>query len=292
MSGPARAELGILGGSGLYALAGLEGAREIEVDTPFGSPSDRLVVGRLEGKEVAFLARHGRDHTIPPGEIPYRANVYALKALGVERILSASAVGSMKLEYRPRDVVIPTQFLDRTHGRAASFFGQGIVAHVSMAEPTCREVRAALAAGARGAGGTVHEGGTYLCIEGPAFSTRAESFLYRSWGVDVIGMTNATEARLAREAEICYGSLALVTDYDCWHEEEEAVTVEMLLGHLRANARLAADALRAACAALPPRGDACGCGRALDTAIVTAPHAISGEARARLAAILDRRGRG
>lgn len=291
MSGPARAELGILGGSGLYALAGLEGAREIEVDTPFGRPSDRLVTGRLEGKDVAFLARHGRDHTIPPGEIPYRANVYALKSLGVERILSASAVGSMKIEYRPRDVVIPDQFLDRTRGRASTFFGEGIVAHVSMADPTCREVRAALAAGVRTAGGTAHEGGTYLCIEGPAFSTRAESLLYRSWGVDVIGMTNATESRLAREAEICYGSLALVTDYDCWHEEEEVVTVEMLLGHLRANARLAAEALRAACAALPPRGAGCACGRALEAAIVTAPHAIPRETRERLAAILAGRGR-
>jgi 5'-methylthioadenosine phosphorylase len=283
--------LGILGGSGLYDLAGLEGAREIEVETPFGRPSDRLVTGRLAGKEVAFLSRHGRDHTIPPGEIPYRANVYALKSLGVERILSASAVGSMKIEYRPEDVVIPDQFLDRTRGRASSFFGEGIVAHVSMADPTCREVRAALAAGVRSAGGTVHEGGTYLCIEGPAFSTRAESVLYRSWGVDVIGMTNATESRLAREAEICYGTLALVTDYDCWHEEEEPVTVEMLLGHLRANARLAAEALRAACAALPPRGAGCGCGRALEAAIVTPPHAVSPEARARLAAILARYGR-
>lgn len=288
MSGPARAELGILGGSGLYALAGLEGAREIDVDTPFGRPSDRLVVGRLEGRDVVFLARHGRGHTIPPGEIPYRANVYALKSLGVERILSASAVGSMKVEFRPEDVVIPDQFLDLTRGRPSTFFGNGIVAHVSMADPTCREVRAALAAGVRTAGGAAHEGGTYLCIEGPAFSTRAESLLYRSWGVDVIGMTNATESRLAREAEICYGSLALVTDYDCWHEEEAAVSVEMLLGHLRANARLAAEALRAACAALPPRGAGCGCGRALEAAIVTARHAIPPEARTRLAAILRR----
>ena len=291
MTSPVRAETGILGGSGLYALAGLENPSEIEMETPFGVPSDPIVVGSLGGRPVAFLARHGRDHTLLPGEIPYRANVYAMKMLGVERILSASAVGSLKIEIRPRDVVVPDQFVDRTRGRASTFFGEGIVAHVSMAEPTCPELRGALEGAVRGCGGTLHAGGTYLCMEGPAFSTRAESRLYRSWGMDVIGMTNATEARLAREAEICYATLALVTDYDCWHEEEGAVTVEMLLGHLRANARLAADAIRAALGALPARGEGCGCGHALRDAIVTRPDCVPPETRMRLAAILrDREG--
>jgi 5'-methylthioadenosine phosphorylase len=287
---PDRAEIGILGGSGLYAMAGLEDPREIQVETPFGFPSGSLIVGRLGGRAVAFLARHGRNHNLLPGEIPYRANVCAMKQLGVKRILSASAVGSMKVEYRPRDVVIPDQFVDRTRNRLSTFFGDGVVAHVSMADPTCPEVRRALAAAARQAGGTVHEGGAYLCMEGPAFSTRAESFLYRSWGMDVIGMTNSTEARLAREAGVCYATMALVTDYDCWHEEEETVTVEMLLGHLRANARLAAETIATAVGTLPPRGGGCTCPRSVRDAIVTPQDSIPVETRRRLAVILGDEG--
>jgi 5'-methylthioadenosine phosphorylase len=271
-------------------MAGLEDPREVRMETPYGAPSDPLVTGRLAGRPVAFLARHGRDHTLLPGEIPYRANLYAMKMLGVERIVSASAVGSLKLELRPRDVVVPDQFVDRTRGRASTFFGEGIVAHVSMADPTCPELRGILVGAVRGSGGTVHDGGTYLCMEGPAFSTRAESILYRSWGMDVIGMTNATEARLAREAQICYASLALVTDYDCWHEEEGPVSVDMLLGHLKANAALAAEAIRAAVATLPRRGPACRCGQALRDAVVTSRDAVPPETRARLAAILGEEG--
>ncbi len=283
-----RAEIGILGGSGLYALAGVDGGREVRVPTPFGEPSDAILVGRLEGREVAFLARHGRDHTLLPGEINYRANLYALKLLGVERILSASAVGSMKETYRPRDVVLPDQFLDRTRSRASTFFGGGVVAHVALADPVCPVTREALGRAAAEAGAAAHLGGTYVCIEGPAFSTRAESHAYRALGVDVIGMTNATEAKLAREAEICYATLALVTDYDCWHESEESVNVEALLGHLRANASLAAETLRRTVASLPGSRSGCACSTALTDALITPPEAIPEDARRRLAAILAR----
>ena len=214
------AEIGLFGGSGLYALAGVEDRQEIEVETPFGKPSDAFVVGGLAGRRVAFLARHGRGHRILPHEINYRANVWAMKSLGVTRILSASAVGSLRETIEPRHVLTPDQFVDRTRGRAATFFGEGIAAHVGFADPVCAELRQRIADAARASGAVVHGEGTYLCMEGPAFSTRAESHLYRSWGLDVIGMTNLTEAKLAREAEICYGTLALVTDFDCWHEEE------------------------------------------------------------------------
>jgi 5'-methylthioadenosine phosphorylase len=282
------ASIGLIGGSGLYALAGLAGAREVAVATPYGSPSDALVVGSLGDTRVAFLARHGRNHRLLPSEINYRANVYAMKSLGVERILSASAVGSMKATIHPRDVVVPDQFIDRTHRRVATFFGDGIAAHVAFADPVCPETRRVLCDAAVASGATAHDGGTYVCMEGPAFSTRAESHLYRSWGVDVIGMTNLTEAKLAREAEICYATLALVTDYDCWHEDEAEVSVTGVLENLRANAALAAATLRAAVLALPRERGACGCGGALAQAIITPADAIAPEARARLGVLLDK----
>jgi 5'-methylthioadenosine phosphorylase len=277
----------IIGGSGLYALAGLEDAREISVDTPFGPPSDAILVGGLAGRSVAFLARHGRHHKLLPTEVNYRANIYALKSLGVERIFSASAVGSMSEAIHPRDVVLVDQFIDRTRQRPATFFGGGLAAHVAFADPVCPVVRTRMLEAARSLGASAHDGGTYLCIEGPAFSTRAESLLYRSWGVDVIGMTNLPEARLAREAEICYATLALVTDYDCWHEEEEDVSVVALLDNLKANSALAARVIGAAIAALPDRRAAeCGCGEALQHGLITAREAISEETVQRLKPIL------
>jgi 5'-methylthioadenosine phosphorylase len=282
------ASIGLIGGSGLYGLAGLTDARELDVSTPFGPPSDAVFVGTLGDRSVAFLARHGRSHRLLPGEINYRANIYAMKALGVERILSASAVGSMKEAVHPRDVVVPDQFIDRTQQRRATFFGDGIAAHVALADPICPETRRVLGEAARRAGATVHDGGTYLCMEGPAFSTRAESRLYRSWGVDVIGMTNLTEAKLAREAEICYATLALVTDYDCWHEDEADVSVTGVLENLRANAALAAAALRDAVTALPHSRRSCACGDALAQAIITPVDAMTPEARARLGVLLDK----
>ena len=288
MSGGPRARIGIVGGSGLYELAGLEGFEEVRLETPFGAPSDAYLVGRIEGRGVAFLARHGRAHQLLPSEINYRANVYGFKLLGVERILSASAVGSMKEEIRPRDLVLPDQFVDRTRGRASTFFGGGIVAHVMFADPVCPETRRILLESARREGATAHDGGTYLCMEGPAFSTRAESRLYRSWGVDVIGMTNLEEAKLSREAEICYATVALVTDFDCWHEEEEDVTIGAVLENLRANSRLAAAVLRRTALELPERRAACGCGSALEHAIITRRDAIPAEARERLRAIVGR----
>jgi 5'-methylthioadenosine phosphorylase len=287
VSAPAAA-IGLIGGSGLYALAGLEDACEVTVSTPFGSPSGALLLGRVGDRAVAFLARHGRNHRLLPGEINYRANVYAMKALGVSRILSASAVGSMKETVRPRDVVVPDQFIDRTQRRIATFFGDGIAAHVGFADPVCPETRKTLFDAAKAAGATAHDGGTYLCMEGPAFSTRAESQLYRSWGVDVIGLTNLTEAKLAREAEICYATLALVTDYDCWHEEEADVSIAGVLENLRANAALAAATLRAAVTALPETRAACECGDALRYAIITPPEEIATDTRARLGVLLDK----
>ncbi len=285
MSALPRARVGILGGSGLYRLAGLDGFDEVRVETPFGAPSDAFLVGSVEGRGVAFLARHGRAHQLLPSEINYRANVYAFKLLGVERILSASAVGSMKERIRPRDFVLPDQFVDRTRGRASTFFGGGVVAHVMFADPVCPEARAVLLEAARHEGATTHDGGTYLCMEGPAFSTRAESRLYRSWGVDVIGMTNLQEAKLSREAEICYATVALVTDFDCWHEEEADVTIGAVLDNLRANAALAAAVLRRAAIELPEERVRCGCGRALEHAIITRRDAIPAAARERLRAI-------
>ena len=230
-----RADIAVIGGSGLYEMDGLEHVRETRVSTPFGRPSDAVILGTLSGRRVAFLSRHGRGHRISPSMINYRANVYALKSLGVTRIFSVSAVGSMKERIHPGHMVLPDQFIDRTTRRLSTFFDQGLVAHVTFADPVCRVLASQLGDAARSMGATFHVGGTYLCIEGPQFSTKAESSLYRQWGVDVIGMTNATEAKLAREAEICYATLALVTDYDCWHQSEEPVSVEAILSVMHAN---------------------------------------------------------
>jgi 5'-methylthioadenosine phosphorylase len=228
----------------------------------------------LEGRRIAFLARHGRGHTLLPTEINFRANIFALKSIGVKRILSASAVGSMKEKIKPRDIVLVDQFIDRTHQRPVTFFGEGLAVHISFADPICPVVRAAMLQAAAKNGATVHDGGTYLCMEGPAFSTRAESMLYRSWGVDVIGMTNLQEAKLAREAEICYATMAMVTDYDCWHEDEEDVSVSSVIDNLKANSKLAAATLRAAVGSLPSERSGCGCGEALKFGIITPKEAI------------------
>ena len=278
----------IVGGSGLYKLAGLADVEEISVDTPFGPPSDQLLVGSIEGRRVAFLARHGRGHGLLPGEVNYRANTFALKRIGVQRILSASAVGSMREEIRPRDVVLIDQFLDRTRGRPSTFFGCGLVAHVSFADPVCSALRRAMLAAARKDGVQAHDGGCYVCIEGPAFSTRFESELYRSWGVSVIGMTNLQEAKLAREAEMCYATLAMVTDYDCWHDDEQDVTVEGVLGHLKANAGMAARVLRDTIHGFSEEDGACDCARALAGAIITPREEIPAETKDRLAPIVGK----
>jgi 5'-methylthioadenosine phosphorylase len=278
----------IIAGSGFYELAGLEEVQELRRETPFGAPSDKIVVGRLGDARVAFMARHGTGHRLLPSEINHRANIFALKTLGVERILSASAVGAMREEIRPRDVVVIDQFIDRTAHRPATFFGEGIAAHVTFADPVCPEIHAVLVRAAKTATSRVHDSGTYVCIEGPAFSSRAESRLYRSWGADVIGMTNLQEAKLAREAEICYATLALVTDYDCWHDGEEDVSVAGVLDNLRANQQVAAGVLREAVRTLPARGAGCGCGDALRDAIITSRDAIPRETRERLQPLLGR----
>ncbi len=278
----------VIAGSGFYELSGIEDAREVRVDTPFGSPSSTLVVGGLGGVTLAFLARHGTQHSLLPSEINHRANVFALKSIGVERIVSASAVGSMRESIRPRDVVIVDQFIDRAAHRPATFFGGGIAAHVAFADPLCPETRAALVASSKANGVALHDGGTYVCIEGPAFSTRAESRLYRSWDVDVIGMTNLQEAKLAREAEICYATLALVTDYDCWHEQEQDVSVDGVLDNLRANQVVAARIIRETLGKLPDRRRRCGCGDALRSAIITQHEAITAEMRERLQPIVGK----
>ncbi|BAY93617.1 MULTISPECIES: S-methyl-5'-thioadenosine phosphorylase [unclassified Tolypothrix] len=235
----AEAQIGIIGGSGLYKMDALKDIEEVQVDTPFGSPSDALILGTLDGTKVAFLARHGRNHTLLPSELPFRANIYAMKKLGVKYLISASAVGSLKAEAKPLDMVIPDQFIDRTKNRISTFFGEGIVAHIAFGDPVCHNLANVLAdaiASLNLADVTLHRGGTYVCMEGPAFSTKAESNLYRSWGATVIGMTNLPEAKLAREAEIAYATLALVTDYDCWHPDHDSVTVEMVIGNLQRNA--------------------------------------------------------
>lgn len=275
------AEIGIIGGSGLYTMPGFEGVEEVAVDTPWGMPSDPYAVGTLGGRRVAFLARHGRGHRISPSELNFRANIWGMKKLGVERIISLSAVGSLKEEHRPLEFVIPDQFVDRTRGRASTFFGEGLVAHVSFAEPVCGEVAARVAEAARSVGVAAKLGGTYLCMEGPAFSTKAESNLYRSWGMDVIGMTNLTEAKLAREAEMCYATVAMVTDYDCWHEEHAAVTVTDIVANLHKNAENAAKVVKAAVAAMPAaRG--CRCGAALEHALITDRALIPEETKQKL----------
>jgi 5'-methylthioadenosine phosphorylase len=276
-----QAEIGIIGGSGLYAMPGLTNTREERVETPFGEPSDAFVLGDLEGRKVAFLARHGRGHKLLPSELNFRANIYAMKKLGVERILSVSAVGSLKEEHKPTDFVVPDQFIDRTFHRESTFFGNGIVGHVAFGDPVCATVAKTITDACGTAGVDGKAGGTYVCMEGPQFSTRAESNLYRSWGADVIGMTNLQEAKLAREAEICYATMAMVTDYDCWHEGHDAVTVEQIVAVLNQNAANAAEVVRAAVSAMP-KDRPCACATALQYAILTNPAAIPAETRERL----------
>jgi 5'-methylthioadenosine phosphorylase len=281
------AEIGIIGGSGLYDVEGFEEARELAVETPFGPPSDAFRVGVLEGKRVAFLARHARGHRLLPGELNYQANIWALKSLGVSWILSVSAVGSLKEQYAPLHIVVPDQLVDRTHGRRSTFFGRGLVAHVAFAHPFCAGLSGVLDAACREAGVTHHLGGAYVCIEGPEFSTRAESELYRSWGMDIVGMTNMQEARLAREAEVCYATLAMVTDYDCWHPEHASVTADQIIANLGKNAASATAVLRAALRRLPiPRG--CECATALKHALVTAPDLVPERVKQDLAPIVGR----
>ncbi len=280
------AEIGIIGGSGLYALPGIEAGREIKLETPFGPPSDAYFVGRLEGRQVAFLARHGRGHRLLPSELNFRANIYGFKLLGIEQLISVSAVGSLKEELRPLDLVLPDQFVDRTRGRISTFFGDGLVAHIGFADPICSRLRGVLADACRSARVKVHNGGIYLCMEGPAFSTRAESQLYRSWGMDVIGMTNLQEAKLAREAGLCFATVAMVTDYDCWHPGHDAVTITEVLTNLQRNAENAARVLRAAVASLAPGKRDCGCARALEHALVTDPAVVPEATRRKLAPIL------
>jgi len=268
-----KAEIGIIGGSGLYSMPGFEAHEEARLTTPFGEPSEAYVVGQLEGRRVAFLARHGRGHRLSPSELNFRANIYGMKMLGVERILSLSAVGSLKEEHAPLDFVIPDQFFDRTRGRVSTFFGNGIVAHISFADPVCPQLSTVVHSSAEEVGIHSKSGGTYLCMEGPAFSTRAESNLYRSWGMDVIGMTNLQEAKLAREAEICYVTIAMVTDYDCWHEEHDAVTVDQIIQNLTRNAENACKLVRYVVARMPEERK-CKCGSALKHAIITDRGAI------------------
>ncbi|HET9271066.1 MAG TPA: S-methyl-5'-thioadenosine phosphorylase, partial [Vicinamibacterales bacterium] len=279
--------IGIIGGSGLYDMAEVVDRTEVTITTPFGDPSGPYVTGTLRGKRVAFLARHGAGHRLLPSELNFRANIYGMKTLGVEYILSASAVGSLKEELRPLDIVIPDQFIDRTQGRISTFFGQGLAAHVGFAHPFCSRLSAiALESGGK-AGATVHKGGTYVCMEGPQFSTLAESKLYRSWGADIIGMTNLQEAKLAREAEICYSTIALVTDYDCWHPEHDSVTVEMIVANLTQNAKTAQAIIANAVDRLPyERG--CECANALKFALITRPDAVPAKTLVDLAPIVGR----
>ena len=287
------AKIGIIGGSGLYQMPELKDVEEVSVETPFGKPSDAFIVGTLEGVRVAFLPRHGRGHKLLPTELPFRANIYAMKTLGVERILSASAVGSLQERYAPLDMVIPDQFFDRTRARAheSTFFGDGIVAHITFAHPVCKDLGDVLEESCGAAEVKAHRGGTYICMEGPAFSTKAESNVYRSWGMDVIGMTNLQEAKLAREAEICYATLALVTDYDCWHEEHDAVTVETVVENLNKNVRNAQVIMREAVRRLAASERACDCGSALKNAIFTAPDLWPDATTRKLAAIIEKYGK-
>jgi len=273
--------IGIIGGSGLYSMPGFEAHEERTLDTPWGAPSDAYVVGQLAGKEVAFLSRHGRGHRLSPSELNFRANIYGMKSLGVERILSLSAVGSLKEEHRPLDFLLPDQFVDRTRGRVSTFFGEGLVAHISFAHPVCAHLAKVAHAAAANAGVTAKLGGTYICMEGPAFSTLAESNLYRSWGMDVIGMTNLQEAKLAREAELCYTTIAMVTDYDCWHPDHDAVTVNDIIANLTQNAANAARLISEAVRSMPATRE-CKCGSALAHAIITDRKAIPEVTRKKL----------
>ena len=282
-----KAEIGIIGGSGLYAMPGLINVREERVTTPFGDPSDAFILGELEGRNVTFLARHGRGHRILPSELNFRANIFAMKTLGVERILSVSAVGSLKEEHKPTDFVIPDQFIDRTYARVSTFFGDGIVAHVGFGNPVCATVASVFKQACDAVGVVGKSNGTYVCMEGPQFSTRAESNLYRSWGADVIGMTNLQEAKLAREAEICYATMAMVTDYDCWREGHDDVTVDQVVAVLHQNADNATKVVRSAITAMP-RQKSCACGDALKYAILTDRKAIPAAARQKLGILLDK----
>ncbi len=284
-----QAEIGIIGGSGLYDMAELTDRQEVQVDTPFGHPSGPYVLATLRGRRVAFLARHGAGHRISPSELNFRANIFGMKTLGVHSILSASAVGSLKEEYKPLDIVVPDQFYDRTRGRVSTFFGRGVVAHVGFAHPVCGRLAGIAADSGARVGATIHRGGTYVCMEGPQFSTLAESKLYRSWGMDIIGMTNLQEAKLAREAEICYTTIALVTDYDCWHPDHDSVTVEMIVATLMQNAKTAQQLIADAVGSVPGRDQrTCPCADALATAIITRPEMIPGDVRRDLAPIIGR----
>jgi len=280
--------IGIMGGSGLYDMAELTDRREIRVDTPFGPPSGPYVAGTLAGKEVVFLARHGVGHRIQPSDLNFRANIYGFKTLGVERLLSASAVGSLKEAYAPLDLLIPDQFFDRTKGRISTFFGNGLVGHVAFAHPFCDRLSDVAYESAVSAGAKVHKGGTYVCMEGPQFSTRAESLLYRSWGMDIIGMTNLQEAKLAREAEICYATIALVTDYDCWHPDHDSVTVDLIIANLQQNARTAQRVIAGAVASLAADARTCPCATALATALITRPDVVPDQTKKDLAPIIGK----
>ena len=281
-------KIGIIGGSGLYAMAGVEKSKWVTVTTPFGKPSDQYLTGRLAGREVVFLPRHGRGHRILPGELNHRANIYGLKELGVTNVISVSAVGSLQENYKPTDIVVINKFFDRTKRSADfTFFGNGVVAHVAFGDPVCGGLQKRLVACGRQAGATIHDGGTYVNMEGPAFSTRAESLFHRAMGWDVIGMTNLGEARCAREAELCYATLAMVTDYDCWHTSEESVTVEMIIECLHNNARMAQEIVRLAVATLDAGAD-CSCRHALATAIMTAPDKIPAGQRKKLELLIGK----
>ncbi len=280
-------KIGVIGGSGLYSMPGFDAQEEHILDTPWGNPSDPYVVGKLAGKEVAFLARHGRGHRLMPSELNFRANIWGFKKLGVERIVSLSAVGSLKEEHRPLEFVIPDQFFDRTKDRPSTFFGEGLVAHVSFAHPICPELAGVVSKACTHAGVVSKRGGTYLCMEGPAFSTLAESNVYRSWGMDVIGMTNLQEAKLAREAEICYVTVAMVTDYDCWHPNHDAVTVTDIISNLVLNAEHAAKVVAATVASMP-EARTCKCGAALEHALITDRKAIPEETRQKLDLIVGK----
>ncbi len=282
-----QADIGIVGGSGLYSMPGLTRIKEVRLKTPFGKPSDAYVLGMLEGRKVAFLARHGRGHRILPTELNFRANIHGFKQLGAERIVSVSAVGSLKQEHKPLDFVIPDQFFDRTRHRIDTFFGAGVVAHVSFADPVCPELAAIVEKACNKAAVNGKLGGTYICMEGPQFSTKAESNIYRSWGMDVIGMTNLQEAKLAREAEICYVTIAMVTDYDCWHPGHDSVTVDQIVTVLLKNAENAAKVVRETVAAIP-KGRGCKCGSALAHAILTDTKVIPGATRQKLKLILGK----
>jgi len=280
-------KLGVIGGTGLYEIEGLSDVREVKVKTPFGDPSDSIITGTLEGTSIAFLPRHGRGHRINPTELPSRANIYALKSLGVEWIISINSAGSLREEMAPRHLVIPDQIIDRTRNRVNSFFGNGLVVHIAFAEPFCPVLSEILYQAARDAGATAHKGGTFIAMEGPQFSTRAESRLYRSWGAHLIGMTVLPEAKLAREAEMCYASVACVTDYDCWHDEKEPVTVETILTILAENISTAKEIIRVASPCIPGRRD-CECAHALRTGMVTPPELVPEQMKKELAVLIGR----